>query len=195
MMAIRTEDLIMRIYALLPVAALAAFAAPAAAAVLAIGTTSARMCYEAARSPLNPTPSDLRRCDMALTQDALIGYEVVATHVNRGILKVRRGNIAGGIADFDAALARDPDQAEAYLNKGVALMRRDNVGDALPFFTVALEKNTQRPALAYYARGVANEALGNIRDAYMDFQRASQLEPEWREPQIELSRFQVRGQP
>jgi tetratricopeptide (TPR) repeat protein len=184
----------MRKSAWISAAALAAFAIPASAAVTVVGATSARMCYEAAKSPLSPTPSDLRRCDIALSEEALTGYEVVATHVNRGILKVRRGNISGGIADFDAALARDPDQAEAYLNKGVALMRRENVGEALPFFTVALEKNTQRPALAYYARGVANEALGNLREAFADYQRASQIEPDWQEPRTELSRFQVRGQ-
>ncbi|MFN3945495.1 MAG: tetratricopeptide repeat protein [Allosphingosinicella sp.] len=181
-------------FAALTAVALAAFAVPATAAVMAVGTTSARLCYEAARSPLTPTPGDLRRCDMALTQEALVGYEVVATYVNRGILKVRRGNVESGILDFDMALARDPNQAEAYLNKGVALMRRENVGDALPLFTVALEKNTQRPALAHYARGVAHEALGNVREAFADYQRASQIEPEWQEPRIELSRFQVRGQ-
>ena len=170
---------------------LAACAAPAAASVMVIGSSDARICYESADSPIMPQARDIRRCDDALAAGNLATYEIVATHVNRGILRLRRGMIDEAIADFDAASAVDPNQPEAYLNKGAALMQRQNATEALQLFTVALEHNTQRPALAHYGRAMANEELGNVREAYEDYRMASRLAPDWREPRADLARFRI----
>jgi tetratricopeptide (TPR) repeat protein len=172
-------------------AAAAAFAAPAAAGVLVIGNSDARLCYEAADSQLVAQLRDIRRCDEALLRENLSRYERVATHVNRGILRLRRGQIDEAIADFDQAIALDPEQPEAYLNKGSALIRRHNPQEALTLFTVALDRGTSRPAIAHYGRAVANEALGNLAAAYRDYRRASELDPDWAEPRNELARFRV----
>jgi len=172
-------------------AAAAALAAPASAAVIVIGNSDARLCFEAADNRLLPSQRDIRRCDDALLRETLSGYEVVATHVNRGILRLRREQTDEAVADFDRAIALDPNQAEAYLNKGAAFIRRANPAEAVQLFTVALERNTTRPAVAHYGRAVAQEALGNVAAAYRDFRRASEIAPEWREPRIELTRFRV----
>lgn len=174
-------------------ALLAACAAPASAAVFVIGNSDARLCYEAADSPMLPGPRDMRRCDEALLHENLTNYEVVATHVNRGILRLRRGLTDDAVGDFDRAIALDPNQPEAYLNKGAALIRRQNPAEALQLFTVALERNTSRPAIAHYGRAVANEQLGNVAAAYRDYRRASELDPDWAEPRTELARFRVVG--
>jgi tetratricopeptide (TPR) repeat protein len=176
-------------------AAAAAIAIPASAAVTVIGNSSARLCYEAADSRLSPSRATLSRCDEALEGEnlSLSRYEVVATHVNRGILKLRLGDVDEAIADFDRAIALDPDQAEAYLNKGMAALRLPNGWEqAVPLFDTAIAKQTRRPAIAYYGRGVAHELAGNLKGAYYDYRQASLLEPKWREPQTELARFTVR---
>jgi tetratricopeptide (TPR) repeat protein len=170
---------------------IAACAVPASASVMVIGSSDARLCYEAADSPMLPQVRDLRRCDDALNAGGLSNYETVATHVNRGILRLRRGAIDEAIADFDSAMALDPNQPEAYLNKGAALIQRQNPSEAAQLFTVALEHNTQRPAIAHYGRAVAYEALGNVREAYNDYQMASQLAPNWSAPRDDLQRFRV----
>jgi tetratricopeptide (TPR) repeat protein len=172
-------------------AAIVVCAGPAAASVYVVGSGDARLCYEAAESPLYPSLGDIRRCDDALLRDGLSQYEVVATHVNRGILKLRRGLVDAAIADFDNAIRLDPEQPEAYLNKGTALLRRQNPTEALQLYTVALEHDTTRPAIAHYGRAIANEQLGNVREAYADYQRASQLAPDWNDPRAELQRFRV----
>ncbi len=181
----------MAIPKLMLAALLAASAAPVAASVIVIGNTDARLCFEAADSPLQPQARDFRRCDEALLRENLTRYETVATHVNRGILHLRRGRVEVAIADFDAAVRIDPEQPEAYLNKGAALIRRENPGEAVGLFTVALERNTSRPAIAHYGRAVANEQLGNLRAAYSDYQRASELDPDWADPRADLRRFRV----
>lgn len=172
-------------------ALLAAVSFPAFGAVTVIGNSSARMCFEAADSPMLPSNRDLDRCDAALAEEALSRHDTVATHVNRGILRLRRGQVLESIADFDAAIRLDPNQPESYLNKGAALIRLDNPADALQLFTIALERNTRRPAIAHFGRAIANEELGNVRAAYDDYRRASELEPGWADPQTELRRFRV----
>jgi len=172
-------------------ALVAALSVPASAGVVVLGTSNARLCFEAADSPMLPQAQALRNCDDALLRDHLSTYEIVATHVNRGILQLRRNLVDLAIADFDRAIAVDPDQPEAYLNKGAAMIRRQDAASAVQLFTVALERNTSRPAIAHYGRAVANEELGNLTAAYRDFRRASEIAPDWREPRLELARFRV----
>lgn len=164
---------------------------PVMGAVTVIGSTSARLCFEAADSPLQPTFQDLRNCDLAFEEQQLTLYDTVATHVNRGILRLRHERTDEAMADFDSAIRLDPAQPEAYLNKGALLIRLNDPAGALPMFSMALEHETSRPALAHYGRAIAHEALGDLREAYADFRRASELAPEWEDPRTELSRFRV----
>jgi tetratricopeptide (TPR) repeat protein len=178
-------------YALLA-AGLAGMAGPALAAVTVLGSSAARMCFESADSRSMPTPGMIDRCDQALHQENLSRYDTVATLVNRGILRMRLNSLEAAIGDFDSAIARDPEQAEAYLNKGMALLKRpDGYSAAAPLFSTALEKRTRRPAVAYYGRAVAYELGGHVKAAYFDYREASRIEPKWRQPQLELARFTV----
>ena len=175
--------------------AIAAAALPAGAegAGTVFGTTAARKCYEAAAFAGGGAGA-ISSCDEALQREQLTGGEHVATLVNRGILRSRADDAAGAIADFDDAIARDPQEGDAYLNKGVVLSRRpQGWGAALPLFALAIEKGSSRPDLAYYSRGVAHERLGNAAAAYADYKQASLLAPDWAAPLAELARFQVRS--
>lgn len=172
-------------------AAFAVLPFPAIAGVTVIGSSSARLCYLAADSPMMPRSQDLRRCDAALEEAAVMPRDVTATYVNRGILRLRRGDAEGAMSDFDEALRRDPGEAEAYLNRGSALLRRDRTDEAVAMYSQALQHNTRRPALAHYGRAMAQELLGNVRAAYNDYRRASELAPDWSAPREDLRRFRV----
>jgi tetratricopeptide (TPR) repeat protein len=173
--------------------AVAAIAFPAAAAVTVLGSSSARLCYEAAEARSIPSSNSVGRCDEALATEPLTDYEIVATYVNRGILKLRRGQIDGAIEDFNFAIDRDPNEPEAYLNKGMATLRLPNGWEqAVPLFDTAIQRQTRRPAIAYYGRAVAHEMAGEVKAAYRDYRQASVIEPNWRDPQTELARFTVR---
>lgn len=172
-------------------AVLAATSIPASASIAVIGASSARLCYEAADAAILPTRRDFQRCTEALDEFGITRHDIVATYVNRGILRLRRNLVAEAIADFDMALSLDPDQPEASLNKGAALIRQDNARDALPLFTAALEHRTNRPALAYMGRAIAYETLGDARAAYRDYRMANRIEPNWAAPRTELQRFRV----
>ena len=174
-------------------ASFAAISIPAAAAVTVIGPSSARLCYEAAEAR-SPAPSALEWCDRALAEDVITRTDEVATFVNRGILKLRSGKVEESIADFDAALALDRDEPEAYLNKGMAFLHTPaRAEEAIVLFDEALARKTRRPAIAHYGRAIAHEARGRVKEAYLDYREASRLEPKWNEPKIELGRFRVRS--
>src|SRR5262249_46887366 len=59
----------------------------------------------------------LRACDGALDQVA--GSDRVAILTNRGLMHLRRGENDLALADIDAALAIEPNNAEIMLNRGV----------------------------------------------------------------------------
>jgi len=175
----------------LVVVALASVPFAANASVLTVGGAYAFSCYQAADGD-GARIASLDACDRALTEEALTAEDRAATHVNRGILLLRRANLDRAEADFNDALKLNPHEAEAYLNKAILNARYRKSTDALPDVAKALENGTRRPAIAYFVRAMANEDSGKVAAAYQDYQRAKSLDPKWSEPEIELQRFQVR---
>ena len=171
--------------------AIATVPASAAASVLSLGTGFAESCYHAAEGR-DASRTALENCNKAMAEEGLQQHDRVATHVNRGIVYLIRGNLKEANADFDAALELDPSEPDAWLNKAVVHARFGDSTKAMPFVAKALELKTRRPALAYFVRAMAYEDSGNIPAAYYDLKRAQSLEPQWGEPVAELARFQVR---
>lgn len=165
--------------------------APASAANLVIGGTLAEGCFQSAQVH-EPTYYALQTCDRALVEEALTFDDQLATYVNRGILRMFRKDFESARADFDRAIAMDPNRAEPWLNKAILHFRQGDSRAALPLFDKALALGTERPEIAYYGRALAYEDLGNLRAAYSDLKRAASLKPDWSEPALDLARYQVR---
>lgn len=168
-----------------------ALSASAGASVVTLGGGYAESCYEAAEAQQIGAES-LDVCNQAIAEEALFAADRVATHVNRGIIYLRRGSVTEAKADFDTALALDPKQPEAWLNKAILFARYGDSRAALPLVAKALENGTRRPAVAYFVRAMAHEDSGNLAAAYRDLKKAQSLAPKWREPGVELARYQVR---
>ena len=181
----------MRNLSLLTAVAVTAAATSSQASVVTIGGDFATSCYQSAKIQ-DSRQSSIEECDRALTEEALITQDRVATFVNRGILHLRRANLAAATSDFDSALRLDPRHPEAWLNKAILQVRHGRSADALPLVTKALEFQTSKPALAYFVRAMVYEDSGNIAAAYRDLQHARDLDPKWDEPAIELRRYKVR---
>ena len=170
---------------------LAGTAATAQASILVVGGNMARSCYLAAESR-NLGHDALETCNRALSDEPLTQEDRVATYVNRGIIYFRKAAVAQATADFDRALELDPTEPDAWLNKAVLLVQYGHSAEAMPMVEMAIDLKTRRPAVAYYIRALIHEDRGNLRAAYNDFQHAKALEPNWRQPAIELARYQVR---
>lgn len=163
-----------------------------AQAITTIGSSAAQACYEAARDR-HRSQAALANCEQALN-GALSAADLVATHVNRGILFALRANFPLALQDYDKAISLDPDLAEAYLNKGLLLLRvPKREREALAVINLAIEKRTTKPAIAFVARAIAHEGLGDFGAAYRDYQQAAILDPKWDLPVRELRRFRAKS--
>jgi tetratricopeptide (TPR) repeat protein len=165
---------------------------PTGGLISSLGGGSATSCYHAAVAR-DASSTSFRECDAALNTETIPFDDMVATLVNRGILKLVRNDYRAAEADFGEATALRSTQPEAWLNKGIARYQQGDFRGARPLFTRALELHTSYAALAYFGRGLANEDAGNVRDAYADYQQAARLDPTWAAPREQLTRFKVVG--
>jgi len=168
----------------------AAASSPSHAITFSVGSLAAA-CYSASLN-YNVGQADLDACTRSLDQEPLSYEDRVATFVNRGIVRMNLNDHVGADRDFDTALSMDANEPEAYLNKGLLRLRQSKASEAMPLIQRAIDAHTIRPALALYARGVANEMLGNLKGAYSDLNQAHDMMPSWRLPQQQLARYRVR---
>lgn len=165
-----------------------------ASSITVLGTNAdAIACYRAAESDAR-RPDVLPICSVALREGDLDAQDRLATLVNRGIINFRLENLDAAMADFDAALAMEPDQPDALINKGITLLARGaSDGEAMNLIDRGLAGRPQRPWVGYYGRAVAHELAGRDGQAYRDYRRARDLRPGWRPAEQALTRFTVRG--
>lgn len=170
--------------------ALSLAATPAQSSIISIGNSYAQSCFQLARSRQS-SPYALDTCNRAMSEEALNFDDRVATLVNRGIVHNLRSEYVQAGHDFDAAIALDAAEPEAWLNKAVLLVRQGQKAPAMPLIERAIALKTSKPALAYYIRGLLNEEAGNLKAAYADLVRARDLDPNWADPAKELERYRV----
>jgi tetratricopeptide (TPR) repeat protein len=168
------------------------FGPPAAMATETVfGDGLAQVCADAARNMekgiVQKDPA-LAACNMAIASENLPIRDLAGTYINRGVLYLARGAYGDAKRDFDFAAALQPALGEAYT---AALVGMQHYADAIADLNRGLELKTDEPEKAYFNRGLAEEGLDNIQEAYRDYSRAAELKPQWDLPRNELSRFTV----
>lgn len=167
-----------------------AAAGSADAAVTVLGNGVAHSCFEFAEYGGNTTDG-INTCTFALEQETLSVRDRAATFVNRGILRSRKDDPEGALADYDRGLAMDGSLGEGYVDRGAAMIALRRYDDAVADISKGLSLGTNRPQIAYYDRAIADEALGNIRAAYDDYKKATEIQPDFKLALDQLSRFRV----
>jgi len=128
-------------------------------------------------------------CTRALNYRRLTREAQVQLLVNRGVTYLRRRQNDLAVADFDSVLAVDRENAEAHMNRGAALVQLQRYGPAITSLTEALGLGVLEPHKAYFNRGIAREALGDLSGAFEDYDTALQIQPDWGPASAELARF------
>lgn len=172
----------------LGVASLASQAAHAAVTVL--GNGLAHNCFSAAEYGGDPKDG-IDTCTQALDEGALTVRDRAATLVNRGILYARVDEPQSAITDYDRGIALEPTLGEAYVDRGAALIILKQYDEALQDIDKGIALGANRLQIAYYDRGIVDEALGNVRGAYEDYKKATEIEPDFQLAVSQLSRFKV----
>jgi tetratricopeptide (TPR) repeat protein len=158
------------------------------------GNGMAQLCSNAARAVAKTGRADaqsLAACDIALSDESLTVRDRAGTLVNRGVLRLVLVAFADAKQDFEAAVALMPDLGAAYTNRGAALIGLKRYADGIADIDRGLSLNTEEPEKAYFNRALADEALDDAKDAYLDYSQAARLKPDWDQPKAELARFAV----
>lgn len=87
-----------------------------------------------------------------------------------------QGDFASALAQFEAAVARNPRDAEALNNLGQVLVRLGRTSDALPYFNRAIELNPDRWSYQFN-RARAAGLLEQWHECIAGYRRAQQLFP------------------
>lgn len=180
-----------RVLGLIAVSAAACFIASGAmAAVTVLGNGAAHSCFEFAEYGGNTTDGTTT-CTFALDQTTLSVKDRAATLVNRGILRARKNETEGALADYDQGITLNPMLGEAYVDRGAVMIVLKRYDDALSDLDKGISLGANQLQIAYYDRGIADEALGNIRAAYEDYKKAVEIQPDFSLATEQLSRFRV----
>ena len=155
------------------------------------GDNTARVCFEVSISKRTDA-SAVHLCDVALENPLMTPDERGGALVNRGVIRMRRGELAAAQGDFDLAMPMIPNSSEAHFNRGAVLVGEHRYKDALDDLDKAITLGVRELAKAYYFRGLAHDYLEDEPAAYRDYKQAQTLAPEWDLPTHELKRFTVK---
>ena len=171
------------------------FAATADAQVSVFTSSSQAVACSLAARHGAPNSAAIATCSIAIEHEGLTGRDLAGTYVNRGVLYLRDGALAKAHADFDVALSIAPNMGEALVNRGAVKIAEKHWADGVADIDRGLTFNPEQAEKAYYNRGLAKERLDDLKGAYFDYLKASELAPNWPAPKVELSRFTVSERP
>ena len=141
-------------------------------------------------SRLDITPVEI--CTLAIDSGFLTPDQRAGAYNNRGVLWFGQGAYVEALDDFDQAIRTQNNFGRAHVNRGFTLMAMQRWGDSIAAFDTGISLEAPEPEKTYYNRGIAQEELGHIREAYNDYLKAAELMPAWEDPKRELSRFTTR---
>jgi tetratricopeptide (TPR) repeat protein len=152
------------------------------------GEPHAIACEQAAQSG-DVNGAGIGECSLALGSPLLSQRDLAATYTDRGAIYMQHRQFAQAKADFDAALKVDPTIANIYIDRGGALIGMKQYAEAIVDIDRGLSLGPDQPEKAYFNRAIADEHLKDLKSAYQDYLKASQLNPNWAAPKTELARF------
>jgi tetratricopeptide (TPR) repeat protein len=164
-------------------AALLLFSGTALGQISVIGSYDARACFIEA---INDGADD-SSCNRALEGKTVLGRDLAATYVNRGVVRTNAGKFEAALADLERAESLRPDLGEIYASRGNVLFYQNNYQEALAEYDRGIAAGMKKLHAAHYDRGLALEQLGRIDEAKDAYRQSIALEPEFDAAKARLS--------
>ncbi|HWU55872.1 MAG TPA: tetratricopeptide repeat protein, partial [Rhizomicrobium sp.] len=158
--------------------------------VLTVGTGQAHQCFLYAKSGTNLLQG-VTTCDGALEHDALSKKDRAGTYDNRGVINDLLGRTEKAADDFNMAIELDPTLGDPYVNLGAMLIKKGQHEAALVQINKGLDLGMAFPHIGYYDRAVAEQMLGRYKEAYYDYKKVLELEPNFAMASERLKDFTV----
>jgi tetratricopeptide (TPR) repeat protein len=164
--------------------------ATVSAQVIVQGGGAARDCYMSTKSGNPGRIGAIQTCHTALSE-FLPTKDMAATHVNLGVLLMRKGDYTEAQTYYAKAIEMRPNLAEAHINHAASLIYTADYSAAIASIDKAIEIGTEKMPEALYNRAVAYDRLQNYKGAYKDLKQALILRPDWEPALALLSGYQV----
>jgi tetratricopeptide (TPR) repeat protein len=174
-----------------------------AQALQVVGNGSGEQCWKAAKATtflkMDSAAREARwkadavgACDDALKSEQMDRNDMASTWVNRGILEMSRERYKNARGNFKEALNLIPKLPEAHVDMGSALINLQEFAEGAKETELGLQLGSHEPERGYYNLGIAYEEMGDLQKSYENFRRASELAPNWEDPQKQMARFTVK---
>jgi tetratricopeptide (TPR) repeat protein len=158
----------------------AAFAVAATAVqaqvVITLGSGLAHDCFIEAKTGMNPRHG-VAVCNAAIERDVLSRKDRAGTFDNRGVIHDMLGDTDLAYADFHAAMELEPSLGDSYVNLGSMLIKKRQYQEALDLINKGLDLGMSFTHIGYYDRALAEEMLGRYKEAYYDYKKVLEIEP------------------
>lgn len=158
--------------------------------VISVGSGQAHECFLHAKSGAN-LDEGVTVCTAALEHDVLAKKDRAGTYDNRGVLHDMLGHTEQAREDFNASIALDPTLGDPYVNLGAMLIKQGQHQEALVQINKGLDLGMAYPHIGYYDRAVAEQMLGRFKEAYYDYKKVLELEPNFAMASERLKDFVV----
>ena len=173
----------------------AAASAPAQAqTIVSMGKGLAHDCFAYAKAGVDPYDG-VQVCNQSIDNEPLTVKDRAATYDNRGVMLDMLGRLDKAAADFHQAMALDPKLGDPYVNLGSVLIKQKRYDEALEHINKGIEMGVSFPHIGYYDRAVAYQLMGRYKEAYYDYKKVLELEPNFTQASERLKDFTVTRTP
>lgn len=155
------------------------------------GNSFAKECFQNSQTAArmgHAGRQDVEPCDRAIKDVALKRKDLVATLVNRGIIRVAMEQYQLAAKDYNRAIALQDDVGEAFLNRGNLWFLAKEFKQAEQDYNVAIEEQVQQMHVAHLNRGMVREQQGNLQGAKQDYLDALTFVENWEQALQRLDR-------
>lgn len=113
-------------------------------------------------------------CTQGIASGRYQGHALAELRYNRGVEYRRTGDAVRAIADYDAAIRLDPNDACALYNRGLAWSDKDDNDRAIADFSATV-RLSPRDARELYALGMAKRQRGDVAGSAADIAAAKAI--------------------
>jgi tetratricopeptide (TPR) repeat protein len=158
--------------------------------IVTLGKGYAHDCFIYAKAGIDPYDG-VEVCNQSIDHEPLTIKDRAATFDNRGVMLDLLGRSEKAAADFHQAMALDPKLGDPYVNLGSVLIKQKRFDEALESINKGIELGVSFPHIGYYDRAVAYQLMGRYKEAYYDYKKTLELEPNFTQASDRLKDFVV----
>ena len=162
--------------------------------IVSMGVGLAHDCFIRAKTGTDPRDG-VEVCSQAINREPLGQKDLAATFDNRGVMLDMLGRTDKAAADFRQAMVLDASLGDPHVNLGSMLIKQKRLDDALASINRGIELGVSFPHIGYYDRAVAYQMMGKYKEAYFDYKKALEFEPNFAQATERLKDFVVTRAP